>query len=225
MTEQFANNATTTVTTAVLSTDTTIAVASATLFPSTPQFRIMIDSEIMIVTGIASNIFTVTRGAENTLAVAHNNGATVEHILTSGAITQFKTDIITSLVPSATSSLAADTTIATVPSFTNLVNVTVSGSTKYLVMASISGQSNGAMTMWARVQTDGVAVNGQGTYSDGVAASGNGIECKIMFIASGLTTGSHTFTLQAAGSPNTATIHANTVPLQEGANIIAIAVN
>jgi len=97
MTEQFTNNATSTLTGAMLNTDTQLTVASATLFPTSPNFRIMIDSEIMIVTNIVSGTtFTVTRGAEGTTAVAHSNGATVEHILTAGAIQQFRSDTIQS---------------------------------------------------------------------------------------------------------------------------------
>lgn len=98
MTEQFTNNATTTLTTSALSSDTTITVASVSLFPVSAQYRIMIDSEIMLVTNIVGTTLTVTRGAEGTVAAAHSNGATVEHILTAGAIAQLKSDTIASTV-------------------------------------------------------------------------------------------------------------------------------
>lgn len=96
MTEQFTNNATTTLTGAMLSTDTTLTVASSSLFPQTPQFRILIDSEIMLVTnlsGAGNTTFTVTRGAEGTVATTHSNNANVEHILTAGALNQLKNDV------------------------------------------------------------------------------------------------------------------------------------
>lgn len=71
---------------------TTLNVASVTGAPaagSGSQFRIIIDSEIMIVTAISSSTFTVTRGAEGTTAATHTDGVAVYHVLTSGALTLF----------------------------------------------------------------------------------------------------------------------------------------
>lgn len=94
MTEQFANNATSTLNGTITNVQTTLVVASATLFPSVGTFRIIIDSEIMLVTGVSGTTFTVTRGVENTVQTTHNNGATVTQILTSGALQQFENDIL-----------------------------------------------------------------------------------------------------------------------------------
>jgi len=87
-TEQFANNATTTLNGAISSTSaTSITVASASAFPSVAQFRILIESEIMLVTaGAGSTTWTVTRGIEGTTAATHADGATVRQILTAGAL-------------------------------------------------------------------------------------------------------------------------------------------
>lgn len=95
MTEQFSNNASSTLNGTITSSQTTLIVNSATLFPSVPQFRILVDSEIMLVTGVAGTMFTVSRGVENTVQVSHTNGATVTQILTAGAITQSKLDAVT----------------------------------------------------------------------------------------------------------------------------------
>ena len=94
MTEQFANNATTTLNGSITNVQTSLVVSSATTFPTSPQFRIIIDSEIMLVTGVSGTTFTVTRGIENTTAAAHNSGATVSMILTAGALDQLRSDLL-----------------------------------------------------------------------------------------------------------------------------------
>ena len=71
-TEKFANNGQSTLSAAITSTGaTTLTVTSAVFFPTSPQFRIIIDSEIMIVTGVAGTTFTVLRGQEGTSAATH----------------------------------------------------------------------------------------------------------------------------------------------------------
>lgn len=94
MTEQFTNNALTTLNGGIGSGDTSLIVLSASLFPTVAQFRIIIDSEIMLVTSVSGTTFTVTRGVENTTAVAHLSGASVEHILTAAAVKQGQADVL-----------------------------------------------------------------------------------------------------------------------------------
>jgi hypothetical protein len=85
--EQFSNNARTTLSGAISNSATTIAVAAATGFPSAAQFRILIDAEILLVTGGAGTTsWTVTRGAEGTTADPHGDGALVTHILTAASL-------------------------------------------------------------------------------------------------------------------------------------------
>ncbi|HEX4144724.1 MAG TPA: hypothetical protein VHY91_14555 [Pirellulales bacterium] len=91
--EQFANNASSTLSAAITSTTaTTLTVTSASTFPGTGNFRIKIDTEILIVTGVSGTTFTVTRGAESTTAATHLNTAPVTHILTAGGLAQYVTD-------------------------------------------------------------------------------------------------------------------------------------
>jgi len=92
-TEKFVNAASTTLNGTIMPGDLSLVVANAGPFSLTPQFRILVENEIMLVTGVAGTTFTVTRGAEGTTAVSHNNGATVTAILTQGALAQFKDDI------------------------------------------------------------------------------------------------------------------------------------
>lgn len=93
MTELLSNNAQTTLSAAITSTSaTTLSVTSATAFPSGGNFRIIVDSEIMLVTGVSGTTFTVTRGIEGTTAATHSNGATLTHVLTGGAMDVLRGD-------------------------------------------------------------------------------------------------------------------------------------
>lgn len=83
--EQFANDAFTTLAASVTTTDLTITVSSAATFPPTTPFRIMINDEVMMVTGIALNVFTVTRGLEETEITTHTIGDEVSQVLTNSS--------------------------------------------------------------------------------------------------------------------------------------------
>lgn len=92
-TEKYTNNAQTTLTGAITNAQTTIPVAAFAGFPAAAQYRIIVDAEIMIVTGGAGTLtWTVSRGAEGTSNVSHLSAAPVTHVLTAGAIDQMRTD-------------------------------------------------------------------------------------------------------------------------------------
>lgn len=60
----------------------TLAITSAAKFPSTNNYKIRVEDEIMLVTGGAGTTsWTVTRGYDNTTAVAHTIGVTVAQIV------------------------------------------------------------------------------------------------------------------------------------------------
>ena len=65
---------------------TTITVASSSGFPGGGNFRILIDSELMEVTGIAGTTWTVVRGNGGTVPATHANGAPIYGILTKEAM-------------------------------------------------------------------------------------------------------------------------------------------
>ena len=79
---QYANNPATVLSGSVTAGATSISVASAADFPTHGKFTIIVDSEIMLVTGVAGTTWTVERGAEGTSAASHNNNAAVTGILT-----------------------------------------------------------------------------------------------------------------------------------------------
>lgn len=93
-TEKFTNRATTTLNGAINNSTTSVVVTDASSFPSSGNFRILIDSEVMLVTAVSSNTFTVTRGVESTGAASHSNLVTVAHVLTAGALDQYRSDNI-----------------------------------------------------------------------------------------------------------------------------------
>jgi len=80
--EQYANGASTTITEDLDASENGVDVTSATGFPTAGNFRVLVDSEIMIATGVSGSTFAVVRGAEGTTAATHTNGATITHIVT-----------------------------------------------------------------------------------------------------------------------------------------------
>jgi hypothetical protein len=86
--EVFGNNAVSYLTAALdSSTDPApISVHNGSVFPRSGNFRIQIDSEILLVTSVSGNTFTASRAQEGTQIVAHENGSTVKHIFTAGGL-------------------------------------------------------------------------------------------------------------------------------------------
>jgi hypothetical protein len=90
--EQFSNDAKTTLTGTIGPLALTLTVTSATNFPAQGNFRIRVENEIMLVTAVGGTVFTVTRGVEGTTAASHTAGVAVTHVVTSGALSQFRSD-------------------------------------------------------------------------------------------------------------------------------------
>ncbi|MBS3904779.1 MAG: hypothetical protein KGZ39_05590 [Simkania sp.] len=61
----------------------------ASLFPLTPNFRVLVEQELMLVTDVSSNTLTVIREIEGTTAVAHVDNQKITHILTAAVATRF----------------------------------------------------------------------------------------------------------------------------------------
>lgn len=80
--EYLKNNASTTLNGGIDDDDVTLVVNSATPFPTTGNFRIKIDTELLLVTGVSGTTWTVTRGIEGTTAASHGSSTPVIHVLT-----------------------------------------------------------------------------------------------------------------------------------------------
>jgi hypothetical protein len=86
MAEQLENFGHTTLNEALDASETTVTVTDGSVFPSSGDFRVRVDDEIMLVTARSTNDLTVTRGAESTSAVTHSDGADIDARLTAGGI-------------------------------------------------------------------------------------------------------------------------------------------
>jgi hypothetical protein len=94
--EKYSNNAFTTLVEAIDATSdpSIFTVSNTSGFPSSGNFRVIIDSEILIVTNVSGSLFTATRGAEGSPIQAHAIGAGVRHIFTAGSLNQILSDNI-----------------------------------------------------------------------------------------------------------------------------------
>ena len=86
--ERFANGGLSSLDAGIDDSVTSLTVKSAVGFPTGGNFRVIIDSEIMLVTDVQGKTFTVTRAQEGTSAASHDADAAVFHVLTAGALAQ-----------------------------------------------------------------------------------------------------------------------------------------
>jgi hypothetical protein len=86
--ERFCNGGLSSLDAAIDNDDLALTVKSAVGFPTGGNFRIIVDSEIMLVTDVQGKTFTVTRAQEGTSAASHDADAAVFHVLTAGALAQ-----------------------------------------------------------------------------------------------------------------------------------------
>lgn len=84
--EQYANLAQDTLNGGIDNVVVSLDLNDASEFPATGNFRILIDTEILICTARSSNTLTVMRGQESTAAASHSNGATVTLVATAGSV-------------------------------------------------------------------------------------------------------------------------------------------
>lgn len=86
MAEVFVNNASTQLASGCVIGDTAIIVSNPAPFPTHGDFRILIDNELMMVTGVSGDVFSVTRAIESTVEANHVLDAQVASVLTAGAL-------------------------------------------------------------------------------------------------------------------------------------------
>ena len=91
--EQLVDAAVTTLSAAITTTTaTTLTVASTAALPATGDFRLLVDSEVMLCTGCSGTTLTVARGVEGTTAATHASAAPVLVVLTAGSLQTFLAD-------------------------------------------------------------------------------------------------------------------------------------
>jgi len=88
MTEQVANFGHTTLAEALDDTELGVDVTDGSVFPSSGDFRVQVEAELMLVTSRATNTLTVTRGIEGTTAASHSSGLPIDARLTAAGLLQ-----------------------------------------------------------------------------------------------------------------------------------------
>lgn len=99
MDEGYVNDPGTTLTGNINNSTTSIPVATGVGYPTTRNFRILIGSELMLVTvnaGATPDTWTATRGIEATSAASHLSGVPVNMVVTKGLVDQIRSDLIKS---------------------------------------------------------------------------------------------------------------------------------
>ncbi len=89
MPEQRVNFGHTTLSAGMDASQTSASVTDGNVFASSGNFRVVVDSEIMLVTARTGNTLTVQRGAESTTATTHSNGALIDARLTAGGLGRY----------------------------------------------------------------------------------------------------------------------------------------
>jgi hypothetical protein len=186
--EQLANLAITTLNGAINNSVTTLTLTSATNFSTTGNFRIVCESEIMLVTGVSGTTLTVTRGAEGTSAASHISGAPVAQVLTAGAISGNVPFLIGSQV---LGSNQGTITFSSIPATWNHLRLQILGRS-----AGAVGNEN----VLIRFNSDsGANYNTQQTQSNGTSLTGTGLVNQTGAIVASLT-GANVTSGYASGS-------------------------
>lgn len=84
--EKLANNAITTLNGGINNSTTSVVVTSAADFPTSGNFHVIVEDEIMLVTSVSGSTFTVVRAQESTSAASHSSGVDIALILTAESI-------------------------------------------------------------------------------------------------------------------------------------------
>lgn len=87
MAEYFTNLAASTLNGGITDVAVSLAVAAGGSFPASGDFRIRIDTELILVGSRSGDtLSSLTRGIESTVAAAHADGAAVTHLMTAGTL-------------------------------------------------------------------------------------------------------------------------------------------
>jgi microcystin-dependent protein len=99
MAEVLGNLGKSTLASSMNNSQTTLTVQSGdgAKFPATGNFRVTVESEIMICTSRATDVLTVTRGQEGTTAASHGANIAVAHTLTKAGLDAYLAQVIPAL--------------------------------------------------------------------------------------------------------------------------------
>lgn len=209
MTEQLANFGETTLAEALDDSETTWTVTDGSVFPSSGNFRVVVDDEIGLVTARSTNDLTVTRGAEGTTAAAHDNGADIKMVLTEGSLKALLIDELDYAEVTSNASITA-TSEGTADTVISASAVTFDGSTVSLIefyaysAAPAFDAAGRVLRFWLY---DGSSSIGQIGVMIGAAAAD---DRKPVLVRRRLTpsAASHTYSIRCSVSAGTAVVYA-----------------
>jgi len=90
--EILVNDATAVLDGSIDGSQTTLDVLDGSVFPSTGDFRVRVEDEIMLVTARATNTLTIVRGIEGTSGASHADALDVTAIVTQGSLQRYARD-------------------------------------------------------------------------------------------------------------------------------------
>jgi hypothetical protein len=97
--EQLVNSAITTVADELSSAATSMVVVNAGGFPAEGNFRICVETEVMLVTNVSGSTFTVVRGTDDTTAAVHHVDAQVFAVATADGLNRMISEQISTFAP------------------------------------------------------------------------------------------------------------------------------
>jgi len=129
------------------------------------QFTVALDvdtqnEEVVFITAVSTDTFTIVRGRAGTSAISHTGGATVKHVLTSDDLTFYTTGVATAdaAVPESIVTAKADLLVASASGVVdNLADTLVAGDLNKLV--TLSNASTITLTVPNGVFTAGQQIN------------------------------------------------------------------
>lgn len=168
MTENFANTYQTTLAADLTAAATTLTVASGTGAPA-PQFRLLVESEIVLVTAVAGVTYSVTRGVEGTVAAQHLASTPAVHVVTAGALAQVRADA-TLVIQDEGVALSTRGALNFVGPALTVTDDSV-GNRSVVTLPTASPTVEGSLAPADKAKLDGVAAGAQVNVLEGVTGS------------------------------------------------------
>lgn len=154
MTERFANDVATVLVGSITAGATSLVVASSSGFPSAGNFRVRIDDEILLVTGVGGTTWTVTRAAEGTAAAPHAGLAVVAHVLTAGGLAQAIADAVVGARSAVFVGTRTAASYADVDSTNGKVSLTTNGGDLLVIFTGFCTNSSTGVVQFVALRLD-----------------------------------------------------------------------
>lgn len=183
--EMYCNQGASYLTSSITNSATSIAVATSgaySNFPTTNQFTVRVDSEIMLVTANdGSGNLTVTRAQEGTTAAAHSQGAIIFSVLTDGALRRLFRQTLNGTNQTARREVnwvpGSGISISMADDATNdKVDLTITGGG---LGGGFTQPSNTGFS-WVNQGTASIATSGSGLYLTAPAQTSNNMRVRVM---------------------------------------------